>query len=374
MGAAKDYLIDRDEAIAALGHWLDRIEALKPKHKDLNTLFLVGTIVTSRLDDKKMHFNAVRQIQQSAQLVDDALRVLESPDAASREVRLAVSVLEHTFSAMFQLVDGEDEGHDSASGLNSTKYYERQIAELQKQKSDLEQLMAQQSRQAKQSDRQQAEAERERKETVRELDAVRKQLEQMQREDAARKRREDAQTQLKTDIQEAFNKLNGYSAPFEAEKLRLNLLFAAYALLSAATLVVLVIYECHFMHRIKLESLSALWTNYIPFYLPVPLCAGLLWAFIFQMNRAQRQLVALTDKLHHVKYIEGLLLAIARLSTDMAEGASKIRQTIDRIIDNYLHQPHDLTEARLQKEAEKDSLDLGELTKLMREIKEVVKK
>ena len=374
MGAAKDYLIDRDEAIGALGHWLDRIEALKPKHKDLNTLFLVGTIVTSRLDDKKMHFNAVRQIQQSAQLIDDALRVLESPDAASREVRLAVSVLEHTFSAMFQLVDDEDEGHDSASGLNSTKYYERQIAELQKQKSDLEQLMAQQSRQAKQSDRQQAEAERERKETVRELDAVRKQLEQMQREDAARKRREDAQTQLKTDIQEAFNKLNGYSAPFEAEKLRLNLLFAAYALLSAATLVVLVIYECHFMHRIQLESLSALWTNYIPFYLPVPLCAGLLWAFIFQMNRAQRQLVVLTDKLHHVKYIEGLLLAIARLSTDMAEGASKIRQTIDRIIGNYLHQPHDLTEARLQKEAEKDSLDLGELTKLMREIKEVVKK
>lgn len=374
MGAAKDYLIDRDEAIGALGHWLDRIEALKPKHKDLNSLFLVGTIVTSRLDDKKMHFNAVRQIQQSAQLIDDALRVLESPDAASREVRLAVSVLEHTFSAMFQLVDDEDEGHDSASGLNSTKYYERQIAELQKQKSDLEQLMAQQSRQTKQSDRQQAEAERERKETVRELDAVRKQLEQMQREDAARKRREDAQTQLKTDIQEAFNKLNGYSAPFEAEKFRLNLLFAAYALLSAATLVVLVIYECHFMHRIQLESLSALWTNYIPFYLPVPLCAGLLWAFIFQMNRAQRQLVALTDRLHHVKYIEGLLLAIARLSTDMAEGASKIRQTIDRIIDNYLHQPHDLTEARLQKEAEKDSLDLGELTKLMREIKEVVKK
>ena len=374
MGAAKDYLIDRDEAIGALGHWLDRIEALKPKHKDLNTLFLVGTIITSRLDDTKMHFNAVRQIQQSAQLIDDALRVLESPDAASREVRLAVSVLEHAFSAMFQLVDDEDGGHDSASGLNSTKYYERQIAELQKQKSDLEQLMAQQSRQAKQSDRQQAEAERERKETVRELDAVRKQLEQMQREDAARKRREDAQTQLKTDIQEAFNKLNGYSAPFEAEKLRLNLLFAAYVLLSAATLVVLVIYECHFMHCIQLESLSALWTNYIPFYLPVPLCAGLLWAFIFQMNRAQRQLVALTDRLHHVKYIEGLLLAIARLSTDMAEGASKIRQTIDRIIDNYLHQPHDLTEARLQKEAEKDSLDLGELTKLMREIKEVVKK
>lgn len=374
MGAAKDYLIDRDEAIGALGHWLDRIEALKPKHKDLNTLFLVGTIITSRLDDTKMHFNAVRQIQQSAQLIDDALRVLESPDAASREAHLAVSVLEHAFSAMFQLVDDEDGGHDSASGLNSTKYYERQIAELQKQKSDLEQLMAQQSRQAKQSDRQQAEAERERKETVRELDAVRKQLEQMQREDAARKRREDAQTQLKTDIQEAFNKLNGYSAPFEAEKLRLNLLFAAYVLLSAATLVVLVIYECHFMHCIQLESLSALWTNYIPFYLPVPLCAGLLWAFIFQMNRAQRQLVALTDRLHHVKYIEGLLLAIARLSTDMAEGASKIRQTIDRIIDNYLHQPHDLTEARLQKEAEKDSLDLGELTKLMREIKEVVKK
>lgn len=374
MGAAKDYMIDRDEAIGALGNWQRRIDAVKAKYRDLNTLSLLSSIILARLDDTKMHFNAVRQIQQSAQLIDDALRVLESPDAASREAHLAVSVLETAFSAMFRLLDDEDGDHDSASGLNSAKYYEQQIAALQKQKDDLEQLIHQQRRQAKQSSQQQAETEKQREETARELDAVRKQLEQMQKENAARKRREDAQTQLKTDIQATFGELNAYSAPFEAEKLRLNFLFAAYALLSVATLVVLVIYECHFMHRINLESLSALWTNYIPFYLPVPLCAGLLWAFIFQMNRAQRQLVVLTDKLHHVKYIEGLLLAIARLSTDMAEGASKIRQTIDRIIDNYLHQPHDLTEARLQKEAEKDSLDLGELTKLMREIKEVVKK
>ena len=374
MGAAKDYLIDRDEAIGVLGNWLRRIDAVKAKCRDLNALSVLGSIILTRLDDTKMHFNAVRQIQQSARLIDDALRVLEGSDAASREAHLAVSVLEHAFSAMFRLLNDEDEAHDSASGLNSAQYYERQIAALQKQKDDLEQLIHQQRRQAKQSSQQQAETEKQREETARELDAVRKQLEQMQKENAARKRREDAQTQLKTDIQATFGELNAYSAPFEAEKLRLNLLFAAYALLSVATLVVLVLYECHFMHRIQLESLSALWTNYIPFYLPVPLCAGLLWAFIFQMNRAQRQLVVLTDKLHHVKYIEGLLLAIARLSTDMAEGASKIRQTIDRIIDNYLHQPHDLTEARLQKEAEKDSLDLGELTKLMREIKEVVKK
>lgn len=367
-------MIDRDEAIGALGNWLDRIEALKPRHKDLNSLFLVGTIITSRLDDTKMHFNAVLQIQQSAQLIDDALRVLESPDAASREAHLAVSVLETAFSAMFRLLDDEDGGHDSASGLNSAKYYEQQIAALQKQKDDLEQLIHQQRRQAKQSSQQQAETEKQREETARELDAVRKQLEQMQKENAARKRREDAQTQLKADIQATFGELNAYSAPFEAEKLRLNLLFAAYALLSVATLVVLVIYECHFMHRINLETPSALWTNYIPFYLPVPLCAGLLWAFIFQMNRAQRQLVVLTDKLHHVKYIEGLLLAIARLSTDMAEGTSKIRQTIDRIIGNYLHQPHDLTETRLLKEQSKDRIDLGQLTKLMGEIKELVKK
>ena len=162
MGAAKDYLIDRDEAIGALSHWLDRIEALKPKHKDLNSLFLVGTIVTSRLDDTKMHFNAVRQIQQSAQLIDDALRVLESPDAASREAHLAVSVLETAFSAMFRLLDDEDGGHDSASGLNSAKYYEQQIAALQKQKDDLEQLIHQQRRQAKQSSQQQAETEKQR--------------------------------------------------------------------------------------------------------------------------------------------------------------------------------------------------------------------
>ena len=373
MGVAKNYLIDRDEALSALRYFLRRIEEVKHKHKKLNTLFLMGTIIAGRLDDNsKMYFNAVRQLQDSLPLIKQILHTLENQDTASVESSLAVPALENIFNAVFQLIDYDDKA--PASGLNSAEYYEQQIKELQKQKVDLEQQILQQQRQAKQSNKQQAETEKQRKETEKELETVRTQLEQTQREEAARKRREDAQAQLKADIQATFKNLNSYSAPFETEKKRLNGLFCVYATLSLLTLVALVAYECHFMLRFDAASAPDTWMSYLPFYLPVPLCAGLLWAFIFQMNRAQRQLVVLTDKLHHVKYIEGLLLALTGLSTDMAEAASKIRQTIDSIIDNYLHHPHDLTEARLQKEVGKDNLDLGELTKLMREIKEVVKK
>ena len=66
--------------------------------------------------------------------------------------------------------------------------------------------------------------------------------------------------------------------------------------------------------------------DYLPFYLPVPLNAGLFGFFIYQMKRMQRQLIILTEKLHHVKlHIEGLLLAINTLSPALFKASIKIQ-------------------------------------------------
>ena len=153
-----------------------------------------------------------------------------------------------------------------------------------------------------------------RKELEKELANVNRSMQQMRQEQEEQQRRQDAQTQQRTNIQNAFSAMNAYSQPLETEKKRLNWLFYIYGLLCIVTLVLLTIYECRFLKHFNTLP-DTEWTNYLPFYLPIPLCGGLLWAFIHQINRAQRQLVGLTDKLHHVKYIEGLLLRASSTPT-----------------------------------------------------------
>ena len=75
-----------------------------------------------------------------------------------------------------------------------------------------------------------------------------------------------------------------------------------------------------------------------PFYFPVPLIAGLLWAFVHQMNRAQNQLLAISKILYRIKYIEGLLQAINHLNMDVKETFGKIVMVMNRIIDAFITQ------------------------------------
>ncbi len=128
-----------------------------------------------------------------------------------------------------------------------------------------------------------------RKELEKELANVKRSMQQMRQEQEEQQRRQDAPTQQRTNIQNAFSAMNAYSQPLETEKKRLNWLFYIYGLLCIVTLVLLTIYECRFLKHFNTLP-DTEWTNYLPFYLPIPLCGGLLWAFIHQINRAQRQL------------------------------------------------------------------------------------
>lgn len=56
------------------------------------------------------------------------------------------------------------------------------------------------------------------------------------------------------------------------------------------------------------------------------------------MNRAQRQLIIIANQLHRIKYIEGLLLAINNLSSDVSEGIATIKNVINNIIQTIFSQ------------------------------------
>jgi TRAP-type C4-dicarboxylate transport system substrate-binding protein len=107
----------------------------------------------------------------------------------------------------------------------------------------------------------------------------------------------------------------------------------------------------------------------MPFYLPIPLCVGLFWVAIFQMNRAQRQLLFLTNQFHHDHYIESLLLVINNISFNALDGAEKIRTIVEKMIEGYIHFGNNVVEKHINEEIEKDKINLLSLFHLMEKAK-----
>lgn len=162
-----------------------------------------------------------------------------------------------------------------------------------------------------------------------------------------------------------------YIKPIEDEQKRLNFLYYGYIIGGILSLAALT-FSIYFF--IQNRSAFVKWTDCIPFYLPISFCAAILWICIFQMNRAQRQLIIIANQLHRIKYIEGLLLAINNLSSDVSEGIATIKNVINNIIQNYLQSNESLTETTLQQEISKDKLSLKEVLNFMKESKELFTK
>ena len=156
----------------------------------------------------------------------------------------------------------------------------------------------------------------------------------------------------------------------EKEKTRLNWMFNVYAILCVCVLGVLVYFE--FVYLSKWEAPTKL-IDYLPFYIPVPIVGGLLWAFIYQMNRAQRQLMLVAYELYHVDYVEGLLQAINMVSPNVTSASEKIGNVLDIMIKKHITTPSELFDFSLDKEISKDNIDLKTFVNVAKEVKDVIK-
>ena len=121
------------------------------------------------------------------------------------------------------------------------------------------------------------------------------------------RKRDDAINNWKNKISEAFKGLEGPLNRLVDEHKRLEWLYNVYKWSSAVLVFFLIIIEVVVYVKIVCSDTYPTWDQYLPMALPVPITLGLLWGFITQMNRAQRQMVVLSNKIHEIKYTEGLL-------------------------------------------------------------------
>lgn len=182
------------------------------------------------------------------------------------------------------------------------------------------------------------------------------------------RKRDDAINNWKTKITEAFKGLEGPLNRLVDEHKRLEWLYNVYKWSSAVLVFFLIIIEVVVYIKIVCNDTYPTWDQYLPMALPVPITLGLLWGFITQMNRAQRQMVVLSNKIHEIKYTEGLLQALNTLSVDISESMSKINDAISRLIDNHLRNMDNmrLDEKNLSKIEKQNALPIEQIPELIK--------
>lgn len=182
------------------------------------------------------------------------------------------------------------------------------------------------------------------------------------------KQRDDAINNWKNKISDAFKGLEGPINRLNEEHTRLVWLYNIYKNSSIGLVIFLIIIEIIVYFKIIYSDTYPTWDQYLPMALPVPITLGLLWGFITQMNRAQRQMVVLSNKIHEIKYTEGLLQALNTLSVDIGESMSKINDAISRLIDNHLRNMDNmrLDENDLSKIEKQNALPIEQIPELIK--------
>ncbi|MCH4897053.1 hypothetical protein E0494_10130 [Marinilabiliaceae bacterium JC040] len=250
---------------------------------------------------------------------------------------------------------------------NTTEFLTKKIENLSKNKKDLETKLNKSSNQNNLLVEQRNELEFKKLQIENELQKFRNKLKINENE-------KDIKENWQNKIEETFKTLKRYLKPIIRERNRLIFLYWLFFVLIVISLIIIYDIESSVICKLKEQSELPKLKEYLEIIFPLPIVGLLLWGFIAQMNRAQRQLVVLAKSIHKVEYIQGLLLSINSLSQTVEDGVSRINAALDRLIENHLNDSDVKSEVDLLKEENKDSLPFNSVLKLIKECKDLSKK
>lgn len=254
---------------------------------------------------------------------------------------------------------------------NSEKYYKDQIKQLELQKKSLEEELKEKQEESKINQERTTEEINEKEEELRKAE---EQIRNYQLELEEKKKQENAISEWRAKIKTTFVDLSGYLSPIKDEHQRLKYLYRTYAALTGIVVIFIVVLEIIICCKFSSTESFPGWKDHLILLLPIPASGALLWAFISQLNRAQRQLVLLAKHIHEIEYTEGLLLSLNSLSIDMEDSMKRVNSAIDRLLDNHLSMGIEVCrcdEDSIIKEEKKDMVPVDLILKLIKEVKGV---
>ena len=146
------------------------------------------------------------------------------------------------------------------------------------------------------------------------------------------------------------------------ERERLESIIKMYSHIIEVVIGAVLVWESILIWRIYPTLSYTSWINFIPFYLPIPLFAGLLWMSIYQVNRAQRQMMTLANKLHRMKYSDSLLKTSVSLYADIRKNEQHVAALIDNMIEQ-MKKPDNVEESKEQSET---SIPIDKIVELIK--------
>lgn len=267
--------------------------------------------------------------------------------------------------------------HKTKNIYNSERYYDEQIKDLLIQKGELESYLRQQKDIQGKTQEEIAENKRIIKEKEIDLLKANELIKQYQAELEEKKKSENAIIEWNSKIKLTFEELTKCLSPIKHEHTRLNRLFWIYSILTSLVVIVIVSLETYIFCKLHNSVVFPEWKNYVAAITPIPVFGGLLWAFIIQLNRTQRQLLVLAKHIHEIKYIEGLLLSMNSLSLDINDSTKRVNKAIDQLLENHLNgkiNTNTLTEEQVINEEKKDLVPIDIVLKLLKDSKGLVGK
>lgn len=260
---------------------------------------------------------------------------------------------------------------------NSEKFYENEINKIKKEKETLVSEIDDLKEKLNHTQEEAAESEKHRAELSEKEKELRRYINLTEKYEAEKREQDRINDSIKVwndKIKKAFETLKEYIKPIKKEHNRLSYLYWGYLGLSAILIICLAIIEFNICQKIMGVDGLPTWEQYFSVVLPIPITLALLWGFIHEMNRSQRQLVILAKQIHEVEYVEGLLLTINTLSTDIDNSVSRINNAIDKLLENHLTYRDKLLldEKLLKKEEGKDEMPHEATLKILKVVNELV--
>lgn len=371
MGRIKDYLMDLEEVKSLLVSIVNRIHLIE-NHQlfsmyaiNIDKLDKVISMLLSELygNKDKIDITLIDFINNQIRSVDSALDIFLANQGEQFTANILIKTIDESFAKYSKLRILKD-NNINIEGVNTEKFYEDKIRILEKKEKELsEKLKITEGK-----------TQEEINQAKLEVEVANKKIFEYKNELELKQRQEDAKENWKKNIVETFENLKTYLLPIKDEHIRLNCLFWVYLVMSILLVIAVIIIEwiavCHIATMPDLADFK----TYILIYLPLPVAGALLWGFIYQMNRAQRQLVVIAKSIHKVEYVQGLLLSVNKLAPTVEDGITRINAALDKLINNHLNEKEVNTEEDIIKEEKKDVVPVETIIRLLKEVKGVVGK
>lgn len=177
-------------------------------------------------------------------------------------------------------------------------------------------------------------------------------------------------------IKDTFELLRGCTTDLEKEYEKADTEYHLFLYGLIIPSIILLIWLCKlYSFIISSQTPISDWMCFLPYYLPVPIFIALFWLLIVQKNRAGKISIALSERLYQIKYLEGLLMTINRLSSNSQDAIETISKSLDKMVNAFLNKVSKEPMDELRIEAiEKNELNEDSYLKIIDKLTDLIKK